>query len=365
MNCTRFGSWRASWAAISSRSVPDFSHALHYRLSVSPSQSPDPIAPYSFQLEEVGKGTFNTVYRARHTRFCQDVALRLVKRKDLDEEGGLAKGVQDELIVMKRVSGHKNVVSLMDIVVTRDFLVVVMEYADGGTLLDMLHSYGGIFDESTALHVFQQIVFGLRWIHEKKVSHRDIKLENIVIVSGNGENPVVKLCDFGFAKCAELTSEPKTMLGTHGMSAPEVYSRHGGVNTYYNGEKADAWSCGVVLYTMLCGQLPFGPKIVGEKFTNAELTRSVAQYVEDMNALNFVVPIETLLHKGIHKGCIDLLRKIFVISPVDRVGFEGIIEHPWFKRMTSPAYEMMTDDRIRQRVNEAVGVEAPQGRNSW
>lgn len=180
---------------------------------------------------------------------------------------------------------HPHVIALHEVFLTQTHLVLVMEYARCGDLFNHVHRHKGL-TEKEAHWFFQQIVLALDYCHRMGVCIRDIKLENTLLDGPDRCAPnqlLVKLCDFGFSKHAELDSAPESLVGTPAYLAPEVISRVGSYMTpsgsgppenkanTYDGTAADIWSLGVLLYAMVIGTYPFQPLTSTGRHTNQDL----------------------------------------------------------------------------------------------
>ncbi len=126
------------------------------------------------------------------------------------------------------------------------FSYIVLEYVDGGELFDFL-CHRERLEEWEVVRIFRQMMAGLNYCHSFHICHRDLKLENILLDAQLN----VKIADFGFAAFQAKGRQLRTPCGTPHYAAPEI------INGWYDGPKADLWSCGVLLYTMLDGQLPW------------------------------------------------------------------------------------------------------------
>ena len=151
-----------------------------------------------------------------------------------------------EILTMSALK-HENIVELKDVIETGGQIYLIMELAKGGELFAKLCD-DGRFTEDSARFYFKQILTGVLYCHKKKMCHRDLKLENLLL---DESGKVLKITDFGFAKFQDA-SMPKTILGTAVYVAPEVLEEGA-----YDGYKADVWSCGVILYTLIMGNYPF------------------------------------------------------------------------------------------------------------
>lgn len=148
------------------------------------------------------------------------------------------------------------------------------------------------------------------------VCHRDLKLENTLL--DGKPAPRLKICDFGYSKSAVLDSQPKSTVGTPAYIAPEVLSRK-----QYDGEVADVWSCGVTLYVMLVGAYPF---------EDPADPRNFRKTIQRIMSVKYSFPA------GLHisRDCTDLMSRIFVANPTQRISIEKLKQHPWFKKNLPP-----------------------------
>lgn len=156
------------------------------------------------------------------------------------------KKVLQEVHLLKKVR-HQNVIRLLEVFESPKHLLMVMEYAGGGDLLQYVKKRRRL-DEDEARRIFRQIVYGLAHCHCRSVLHRDIKLDNILL-DNEGE---IKICDFGVSRIIKKNQRITEQCGTPAYIAPEIISDSG-----YEGFNADIWSLGVLLYAMLCGTVPF------------------------------------------------------------------------------------------------------------
>ena len=145
---------------------------------------------------------------------------------------------------------HPNIVRLYDVIETDKYIGIILEYASGGELFDhiLAHRY---LREKDACKLFSQLLSGVWYIHQKKIVHRDLKLENLLL----DRNRNVIITDFGFANRFEHRADDlmQTSCGSPCYAAPELVISDG----LYVGSAVDIWSCGVILYAMLAGYLPF------------------------------------------------------------------------------------------------------------
>ncbi|MCQ2821138.1 MAG: protein kinase, partial [archaeon] len=209
---------------------------------------------------KLGSGASGAVYKAANKKTGLIRAIKLISKKRVQN-----KDFDNELLLFKSLD-HPNIVKLYDCYVDDSSYYLVEEYCSGGDLFDFIKNQK-TFTEKKVACIINQLLGALNYLHSKKIVHRDIKPENIVIVSKNKENKniskngtkhvmfkekeedhleiFIKLIDFGIS--IFLRDEPlKQEIGTIYYIAPEVFKNN------YN-EKADIWSVGIILYTMLCG----------------------------------------------------------------------------------------------------------------
>ena len=151
-----------------------------------------------------------------------------------------------EVMILKQTR-HRNIVRLFEYFETQKHILFVIELSSGGDLLSYVRKRRQLKEE-VAKSVFKQLIEGLKYCHSKKILHRDIKLDNILLTV-EGE---VKICDFGVSKVVKPGEKMSEQCGTPAYIAPEILLDKG-----YEGFAVDIWSAGVVLYAMLYGTVPF------------------------------------------------------------------------------------------------------------
>lgn len=245
-----------------------------------------------------------------------------------------------------RLLRHPNVVQFREVYLTPTSLAIVMEYAPGGELFNLIvQSSIGRLTENEARFYWQQLISGVAYCHRKSVAHRDLKLENVLL--DGGETPRLKICDFGYSKSSLLHSQPKSTVGTPAYIAPEVLSKR-----MYDGQLADVWSCGVTLYVMLVGAYPF---------EDPNDPRNFRKTVERILNVQWDLPGDV----QVSPACKELLEGIFRLVPDERLSISQIVAHPWFQKnlpsdlsfdgeeKVSPPEEQQTVDEINQILQQA------------
>jgi len=203
----------------------------------------------SYEVGELlGSGVFATVSCATGKRCGRLCALKIVNLRGARGQGALHREV-----AMQAELDHPHVARVYESFVDRSNLYIVLEYCGGGELFEVLQTVGGFFKEQHAKRIFAQISSAVRYLHSKYLAHRDLKLENCLLKQKDVPLSAchIKLIDFGLMAHFEPGSKSlKTVCGSPIYMAPEVHT-HG-----YD-EKCDVFSCGVMLFCMLCGRMPF------------------------------------------------------------------------------------------------------------
>lgn len=197
---------------------------------------------------------------------------------------------------------HPHIIRLYEVIETQTDIYVVMEYVKSGELFDYIVEKGRLHEDE-ARRFFQQIISGVEYCHRNMVVHRDLKPENLLLDSKCN----VKIADFGLSNIMRDGHFLKTSCGSPNYAAPEVIS-----GKLYAGPEVDVWSCGVILYALLCGTLPF----------------------DDENIPNLFKKIKGgiyTLPSHLSASARDLIPRMLVVDPMKRMTIREIHEHPWFQ----------------------------------
>ena len=266
-----------------------------------------------YELKEViGKGKFGVVNLGIHKKTQQQVAVKIINKDSIKtlEDKEL---VRIEIGILK-LCHHPNVVRLLDHLENEDYIFIVMEYIEGGTLGQYFKKKNFNFSERQASSIMSQIASGVKYLHKYGIVHRDLKPDNIMITQQN-DFGVIKIMDFGLSKIVSTQERMVDGYGTLSYVAPEVLLR-----TPYNKE-VDIWSMGVILYYMLCGHLPFkGNKevIIAEKIVNDDLEFDDEEW--------------EVRSKKVRELISACLKK----EPEERITIDDFLNHPWFKKIMKP-----------------------------
>ena len=266
----------------------------------------------------IGQGAFGKVNIGLNILTGRVVAIKSFNKKSLSTNGDNMKKILSETDLMKKLN-HPNVTKILEMFEDDEYILIAMEYINGGNLFSFVKKRRKL-SEKTAKFLFKQIILGIKHIHSKKIVHRDIKLENILIDLNNN----IKICDFGIGRI--LKSEKQLLYdkcGTPMYMAPEILlsSKTKG----YEGYPVDIWSSGISLYIMLSGTLPFNLK-------NNESSEMSDESNSNSNNIELQYSIINKEPKKVEKisdEARDLLKGLLNKNPKRRLTIEQILNHPW------------------------------------
>ncbi|KAF5820243.1 putative protein kinase CAMK-CAMKL-CHK1 family [Helianthus annuus] len=250
----------------------------------------------------LGYGAFAKVYHARDVHTEQSVAIKAINKQRIIK-GGLAANVKREISIMRRLR-HPNIVRLLEVLANKKKIFFVLEFAKGGELFNKVAK--SRFSEDLSRRYFQQLISAVGYCHSRGIFHRDLKPENLLL----DENWNLKVTDFGLSAVTEQIRPDgllHTLCGTPAYVAPEILLKNG-----YDGAKVDIWSCGIILFVLNSGYLPFNDPnlmVMYKKICSGE----------------FRVPRWTSP---------DLKRLLFRLldtNPKTRITVDEIINDPWFR----------------------------------
>ncbi|KAK9696848.1 hypothetical protein RND81_08G001000 [Saponaria officinalis] len=251
----------------------------------------------------LGHGTFAKVYHAKNVKTNESVAIKVLDKEKI-LKGGLMTHIKREISILRRVR-HPNIVQLFEVMATKSKIFFVMEYVRGGELFNKVAK--GRLKEDVARKYFQQLISAVSFCHARGVYHRDLKPENLLL----DENGDLKVSDFGLSAVSEQIKQDglfHTFCGTPAYVAPEVLARKG-----YDAAKVDVWSCGVILFVLMAGYLPF----------------------HDPNLMT--------MYRKIYKGefrcprwfspdLAKLLIRLLDTNPETRITLPQVMENKWFRK---------------------------------
>ncbi|XP_053985535.1 serine/threonine-protein kinase MARK2-like isoform X10 [Hylaeus volcanicus] len=309
------------------------------RLSSRSRTSEEPhIGKYKL-LKTIGKGNFAKVKLAKHVPTGKEVAIKIIDKTQLNQNS--LQKLFREVRIMKMLD-HPNIVKLFQVIETEKTLYLVMEYASGGEVFDYLVLHGRM-KEKEARAKFRQIVSAVQYCHQKKIIHRDLKAENLLLDSEMN----IKIADFGFSNEFTPGSKLDTFCGSPPYAAPELFQ-----GKKYDGPEVDVWSLGVILYTLVSGSLPF------DGSTLRELRERVLRG-------KYRIPFY------MSTDCENLLKKFLVLNPTKRASLEvrgdkTIMKDKWMNMgydddELKPYLEPEPDYKDHKRIGESAKALASMG----
>ncbi|KAJ2514516.1 hypothetical protein H4217_005718, partial [Coemansia sp. RSA 1939] len=242
------------------------------------------------------------------------VAIKLIKKESIDSQVKLSK-IKREIAALKAVD-FPYIVKLHDIIETERYIGIVIEYASGGELFDHILAHRQL-KENDACRLFAQLIAGVSYLHSSNIVHRDLKLENLLL----DHNRNIKITDFGFANQFGGAGDDlmATSCGSPCYAAPELVVSDGP----YVGPAVDIWSCGVILYAMLAGYLPFD-----DDPSNPE--------GDNINQLyNYILTTPLAFPDTVSAAARSLLHRMLVPNPRQRATLDEIRAHDWLRPFAS------------------------------
>ncbi|XP_016352568.1 serine/threonine-protein kinase BRSK2 isoform X8 [Sinocyclocheilus anshuiensis] len=261
------------------------------------SQHANYVGPYRLE-KTLGKGQTGLVKLGIHCVTCQKVAIKIVNREKLSES--VLMKVEREIAILKLIE-HPHVLKLHDVYENKKYLYLVLEHVSGGELFDYLVKKGRLTPKE-ARKFFRQIISALDFCHSHSICHRDLKPENLLLDEKNN----IRIADFGMASLQVGDSLLETSCGSPHYACPEVIR-----GEKYDGRKADVWSCGVILFALLVGALPF----------------------DDDNLRNLLEKVKLGVFHMPHfipPDCQNLLRGMIEVDATKRLTLEQIQKHTWY-----------------------------------
>ena len=266
-------------------------------------------------LQTLGEGEFGKVKLGVHRHFGEETAIKLIKREmvaaaeEHQADGSKTSKVEREISVL-RLLRHPNIVHLYEVIESERYIGIVLEYGAGGELFDYILAQKCL-KEREACRLFAQLVSGVSYLHRKKIIHRDLKLENLLL----DRHRNVIITDFGFANNFSARSNDlmATSCGSPCYAAPELVVQDG----MYVGAAVDVWSCGVILYAMLAGYLPFDDDPANPDGDNINML------------YKYIMATPLSFPDYITAEPRSLLLRMLVPDPAKRATLDEVMAHPW------------------------------------
>ncbi|KAF5743883.1 CBL-interacting serine/threonine-protein kinase 9-like isoform X2 [Tripterygium wilfordii] len=264
----------------------------------------------------IGEGSFAKVKFAKNVETGDCVAIKILDRDQVLRHK-MVEQIKREISTMKLIK-HPNVIKIIEVLASKRKIYIVLEFVDGGELFDKIAKRGRL-REDEARRYFQQLINAVDYCHSRGVYHRDLKPENLLLDSYG----VLKVSDFGLSALSKQVREDgllHTACGTPNYVAPEVLTDKG-----YDGTSSDIWSCGVILFVLMAGYLPF------EEANLMALYRKICR-------AEFSCP------SWFSAGSKNLIKRILDPNPLTRITIPEILVDEWFtKGYKPPRFEQEED----------------------
>ena len=251
---------------------------------------------------DLGEGTFGKVKLGIFIKTGEKVAIKIINKKKLKQKNDKIH-LKREIDLLQKIN-HINLISVYEIFENIENYYIIMEYCNKGELFNYIVDKRRL-NESEASFFFYQLINGLEYIHSIGISHRDIKPENLLLTN----NYTLKIIDFGLSNYYKenMNIYLRTPCGSPCYSSPEMVS-----GKSYDGFKVDIWSCGIVLFAMLCGFLPFDDKN------------------NDKNIFKKIVECEVNYPFFLSDIAKDMISKLLIKDPNKRINIKQIKNHPFY-----------------------------------
>lgn len=252
--------------------------------------------------EVCGSGAFATVRKVISKTSGQTRALKIIKKQKSSDSSRMYLEVE----ILKKLI-HPNIMQIFEFYEDKKNFYIITELCEGGELFDMIVNKGS-FSEDEAAYVMKQLLSSINYIHTSNICHRDLKPENILL--DTKKNNIIKIIDWGTARFFEKNKKMNKISGTPYYIAPEVLFEK------YD-EKCDIWSCGIIMYIMLCGYPPFNGENDDEILGKIKIGK-------------FTFPEEEW--DNVTDEARDLIKKMLTFNPNERYSASDCLNHSWFKQ---------------------------------
>ncbi|XP_063927246.1 phosphorylase b kinase gamma catalytic chain, skeletal muscle/heart isoform isoform X4 [Zophobas morio] len=264
--------------------------------------------------EILGRGISSTVRRCIEKETGKEFAAKIIDLSNDSSDGITAKeATKQEIAILRHVAGHQYIIELQDVFESPTFIFLVFELCRHGELFDYLTSVVTLSEKKTR-YIMRQILEGVFHIHSRGIVHRDLKPENILL----DDNLNVKITDFGFAKKLAEGEMVHELCGTPGYLAPETLKCNMVEDAPGCSFEVDVWACGVIMYTLLVGCPPFWHR---------------KQMIMLRNIMEGKYSFTSPEWADISEPPKDLIRRLLVVDPKQRITLEDALAHPFFHTM--------------------------------
>ena len=275
----------------------------------------------------IGSGTFSTVKLGTHRITQKKVAIKILDKNKIESRDDLERIIREMQILTEMHNPF--VIKVYKIYEDKNNFLIIMEYCEGGELFNYIVKKKRLSEEE-ASYFFFQLINGIEYIHSKGIAHRDLKPENLLL----SKNKILKIIDFGLSNFYDGTKRLQTPCGSPCYASPEMVK-----GKRYDGFNIDIWAIGVILFAMLCGYLPFEDDENDTDVLFNEIIRNKIDYPYFLSKLS-----------------LDILQKILVSDPLQRITIDEIKNHPFYlkgeKIFRNKFEEKQNDEEIQTNKNE-------------
>ena len=299
-------------------------------------------------LNIIGKGSYGNVYLGKNIISNQYYAIKVISKSQLQSKI-VYQYFNNEIYILKHID-HPNIVKYISLLEQKNDYWLIIEYCNGGSLVKALKYHLTKFNkpvpEKIVRYFIKNILTAVIYLNDKKIIHRDIKSDNILLhyeneedlLSNNFIKAKIKLIDFGFARYLDENELAGSLVGTPMYMDPNVLktfleSKSRVVQGFYD-QKVDIWSLGILTYELLIGIVPFMSKDIKGLFQN-------------VHKRDFYIPKEEKRDFYLSENAIKFIDKTLNIDPNARPLPSELIEDPWFNNEDEILYQMKTDDEIK------------------
>ena len=274
--------------------------------------------------EDIGEGNFGKVKLGISKTTKEEFAIKIINKDQIKIKMKNKIFKENEVITK---FNHINVIFVFEIIEDPENYYIVMEYCKRGELFDYIVEHERLTEDEAAIF-FYQLINGVESIHSKGIAHRDLKPENLLLT----KDKTLKIIDFGLSHEFDGIDLLKTKCGSPSYASPEILR-----GKPYDGFKSDVWSCGIILYAMVCGYLPFDGETNKILFKNImKCEPEIPDYLNDITQ--------------------DLILRILTSDPDMRITIDEIKRHPFYlrgKKLCHIDYKLVEKNVLKKRKNKS------------
>ncbi len=286
---------------------------------------------YKNYKNKLGKGSYSSVYKGVYTGPTNEyinngdiVAIKIINTSNLSYSDYEITNNEVKIMNMLKLNPHPNIVKCLDTIQTQKNTYIIMELCECGDLQSIMNKP---IEEKYVRAYFIQLIAGLKYLHNYKLIHRDIKPKNILL---SNNRKILKIADFGFAKIIKTPLLKEKICGSPLYMAPEIMN-----NDVYNNQ-ADLWSVGIILYEMIYGIHPY------------KHCQSFGELKEEINVTNIKVPPDNCKNIIMSNDCVMLLQKLLQKHINLRITWIDFFENTWTNKIVEDVNfdDMMDNDDL-------------------